>query len=271
MARLIVGLGNPGGEYARNRHNVGFMAVDRIHDREGFPPWRRKFRAEVADGTLGGTRVTLMKPATWMNLSGEAVGEAVRFFKLDPADVLVVHDEIDLPPGKFRVKTGGGAGGHNGLRSIIQHVGDGFRRLRIGVGHPGRKDAVPRYVLKDFAKADAEWLEPLLDAIADEAAYLARGEDSRFANKVHLRLKPAAPAGKTAPAEGAARPGKAGRPGTTGKAGAAGTTGKAGGAGTTDEPDAAPPAPDGGGNAANAPREEAGTSPFAALKRLLGN
>lgn len=188
--RVLVGLGNPGGSYARNRHNVGFMALEAIHRRHGFGPWRRKFHAEIADGTLGGARVTLMKPMTYMNESGRAVGEASRFFKLAPADILVVHDEVDLPPGKVRLKTGGGSGGHNGLRSLTAHLGDGYRRLRIGVGHPGRKEAVAGYVLNDFAKADAAWLEPLLDAIAEHAPLLAEGKESTFANKVHLALAP---------------------------------------------------------------------------------
>lgn len=187
---LLVGLGNPGAEYARNRHNVGFMAVDRIHARHGFGPWRKKFQAEVADGMVAGERVLLMKPQTFMNLSGNAVGEAVRFLKIDPADVIVAHDEIDLPPGKFRLKTGGGHGGHNGLRSITPQIGDGYRRLRIGIGHPGHKDRVPGYVLHDFGKAETEWLEPLLDAFAENADLLVAGEDSKFANKVHRAVAP---------------------------------------------------------------------------------
>ena len=248
MARLLVGLGNPGGEYAGNRHNIGFMAIDRIHDRGGFSPWRTKFRASMADGTLGGERVTLMKPATYMNLSGESVGEAVRFFKLAPSDVLVIHDEIDLPPGRFRVKTGGGSGGHNGLKSITAHVGDGYRRLRLGVGHPGHKDAVPTYVLKDFAKADAAWLEPLLDAIAAEAPLLAAGEDARFANRVTLALRPPEADGRKAARASRAGPSNAAKPG-------AGET-MDGGQARTDPPTTAT-GPTGG-------------SPFDVLKRLMG-
>lgn len=187
---LLAGLGNPGRQYAQNRHNIGFMAADEIARRHGFGPWRGKFQAEVADGTLGGVKVLLMKPTTFMNESGRAVGEAMRFYKLEPADVLVMHDELDLAPGKFRLKVGGGHGGNNGIRSISNHIGAEFRRLRIGIGHPGRKDLVHRYVLHDFAKADAEWVEPLLDAFADNADLLAKGQDSSFANKVHLAIRP---------------------------------------------------------------------------------
>jgi len=183
---LLVGLGNPGSRYAGNRHNVGFMAVDRIHDRHRFAPWRSRFNAETADGTLAGDKVQLFKPQTYMNESGQAVGEAMRFYKLSPEDVVVIYDELDLPPGKFRMKASGGHGGHNGLRSINAHIGDTYRRVRIGIGHPGHKDAVAPYVLHDFAKADAAWLDPLLDAIADQASLLVDGKDSTFANKVHL-------------------------------------------------------------------------------------
>lgn len=188
MLNLIVGLGNPGAEYCRNRHNVGFMAAERIHDRWGGGPWRQKFRGEVAEATLAGTRVMFLKPMTFMNESGRSVAEAARFYKVDLRDIVVIHDEIDLPPGKFRMKTGGGSGGHNGLKSITAHCGDGYRRLRIGVGHPGRKEAVPGYVLHDFGRAEEEWLDPLLDALAQEAPLLAAGEDAAFASKVHARL-----------------------------------------------------------------------------------
>ena len=155
---LIVGLGNPGAQYAQHRHNVGFMAVDAIHRRHGFPPWRRRFQAEVSEATLAGEKVLLLKPQTYMNESGRAVQAAAAFYKIPAADIVVIHDEVDLPPGKTRMKTGGGAAGHNGLRSIDAALGDGYRRLRIGVGHPGVKEAVPHYVLHDFAKADQEWL-----------------------------------------------------------------------------------------------------------------
>jgi len=182
---LVAGLGNPGPDYAGHRHNVGFMAVDLIQRRHGFGPWRRRFHADVAEGTLGGEKVLLLKPLTYMNESGRSVGEAMRFYKLAPADVLVIHDEVDLPPGKMRMKTGGGSAGHNGLRSITGAIGDGYRRLRIGVGHPGVKEMVPRFVLHDFAKVDREWLEPLLEAIADQAALLAEGKDGTFSNRIH--------------------------------------------------------------------------------------
>jgi PTH1 family peptidyl-tRNA hydrolase len=187
---LIVGLGNPGGDYARHRHNVGFMAADAIHRRHGFAPWRRRFRGEVAEGSLAGTKALILKPQTFMNESGRAVGEAMNFFKLSPADVLVIHDEVDLPPAKIRMKAGGGVAGHNGLKSIGAAIGPDFRRLRIGVGHPGDKERVPGYVLHDFSKADLKWLEPLLEAIADNAPLVADGKDSTFANRLHEALKP---------------------------------------------------------------------------------
>lgn len=178
--KLFVGLGNPGDKYARHRHNVGFMALDRIAERHGFSPWRRRFQGATAEGTIGGERVLLLKPMTYMNESGRAVGEAARFLKIDLADTIVFHDEIDLAPGKVRVKAGGGNAGHNGLRSISAHLGNEFVRLRIGVGHPGSKEAVIPYVLHDFSKADQEWLEPLIDAIADAAGRLAAGDSARF-------------------------------------------------------------------------------------------
>ena len=187
---LIVGLGNPGAQYAHNRHNVGFMAVDAIHRRHGFPSWRRRFQAEVAEGTLSGEKVLLLKPQTYMNESGRAVQAAAAFYKINVADIVVIHDEVDLPPGKTRMKVGGGAAGHNGLRSIDAALGDGYRRLRIGVGHPGIKEAVPRYVLHDFAKADGDWLKPLIEAVADNAALLAEGKDPTFANRLHAATQP---------------------------------------------------------------------------------
>lgn len=188
MMKLMVGLGNPGPTYAMNRHNVGFMAADRIHSRWNGGPWRRKFQGEVAEATVDGARVMFLKPLTYMNESGRSVAEAMRFYKIDLADILVAHDEIDLAPGKFRMKTGGGTGGHNGLRSVSAHLKDGYRRLRIGVGHPGRKELVPSYVLHDFAKADFDWLDPLLDAFAAEAPLLTTGSDAEFASRVHVRL-----------------------------------------------------------------------------------
>lgn len=188
--RLFVGLGNPGQKYAGNRHNIGFMAVDRIAADHGFAPWRGKFQGAVSEGRLGGERVVLLKPETFMNLSGQSVGEAMRFYKLDPADVIVFHDELDLAPGKCRVKSGGGHAGHNGLRSVHQHIGEAYQRVRLGIGHPGHKDRVAPYVLTDFAKADQDWLDDLLRGISDGAAALAAGDAARFANYVALRTAP---------------------------------------------------------------------------------
>ena len=184
---LFVGLGNPGEKYARNRHNVGFMVVDAIAKRHGFPPWRRRFQGVAAEGPLGGERVQLLLPGTFMNESGQAVAEAMHFYKLAPSDVVVFQDELELPPGKVRVKTGGGIAGHNGLRSITAHIGNDYRRVRIGIGHPG-KDQVLNYVLNDFAKSERPWVEALTDIIADNAELLARGQDSTFQNKVHLAM-----------------------------------------------------------------------------------
>lgn len=191
--QLFVGLGNPGAKYAGNRHNVGFMALDRIADAHAFGPWRGKFQGSVTEGRLGDEKIVLLKPETFMNKSGQSVGEAMRFYKLTPVNVTVFHDEIDLAPGKLRVKQGGGHAGHNGLRSLHSHIGDDYRRVRIGVGHPGHKDAVPTYVLKDFAKADQDWLSDLLDGIADGAPSLAEGDAGRFQNAVALRLNPPRP------------------------------------------------------------------------------
>ena len=194
---LLAGLGNPGAKYAQNRHNIGFMAVDEIVRRHSFGPWRARFQGEVSEGMLAGEKALALKPQTYMNESGRAVGDAMRFYKLSPANVVVIYDELDLPPGKLRMKTGGGAAGHNGIRSIAQHIGPEFRRMRLGIGHPGAKDRVLSYVLGDFAKADARWRDELLEAVAAEAELLARGEDATFQNKVHLRLReaPAAPDG----------------------------------------------------------------------------
>ena len=188
---LVVGLGNPGSKYAGNRHNIGFMAVDEIVRRHGFSAWRKRFQGEVAEGVLAGNKVLALKPMTFMNESGRAVGEAMRFFDIDPSQVIVLYDEIDLMAGKARVKLGGGAAGHNGIRSIIAHVGPHFQRVRLGVGHPGEKGMVHPHVLGDFAKADKVWLEPLLDAVAEHAALLIEGQDGSFQNKVHLALNPA--------------------------------------------------------------------------------
>jgi len=188
--KMIVGLGNPGAKYARNRHNIGFMALDRIADDHGFGPWKSKFQGRISEGRLGGEKVLLLKPETFMNNSGQSVGEAMRFFKLDPKDITVLHDEIDLAPGKARVKQGGGHAGHNGLRSLHAHIGDGYNRVRLGVGHPGRKELVPGYVLRDFPKADEAWLDDLLRGVSDGAGYLADGDTGRFMNAVALRVAP---------------------------------------------------------------------------------
>lgn len=198
---VIAGLGNPGSRYQDNRHNVGFMAADAIHRRHGFAPWRRRFQADVSEGSIKGARILLVKPQTYMNESGRAVGEALRFFKLDTDALLVLHDELDLPPGKLRVKRGGGHGGHNGLRSIDAHVGKEYQRLRIGIGHPGDKALVHNHVLGDFAKADAAWLEPLLDAIADHADLIVEGREGVFMNRLHA----AAPAQEKPAAKPAAK------------------------------------------------------------------
>ncbi|QRM56282.1 aminoacyl-tRNA hydrolase [Sinorhizobium sp. BG8] len=183
---IIAGLGNPGQKYAGNRHNIGFMAVDAIHRKHPFSPWSRKFKGEISEGELAGDKVLLIKPQTFMNLSGDAVGEAMRFYKLGPESLIAIYDELDLPAGKARIKTGGGHGGHNGIKSLDAHCGKDYRRLRLGIGHPGAKELVHNHVLGDFAKADAAWLEPLLDEIALNAEMLVRGEDSQFMNKLAL-------------------------------------------------------------------------------------
>lgn len=194
---LMVGLGNPGAKYAGNRHNIGFMALDRIAADHGFSPWKARFQGLAAEGRLGDLRVTLLKPQTFMNLSGQSVGEAMRYLKLSPAEVLVLHDELDLAPGTCRLKTGGGHAGHNGLRSIHQHIGEGYRRLRIGIGHPGHKDRVSGYVLSDFAKAEEGMVEDLLRGISDGAAALARGDGAGFGTALAARIAP--PRAKPAP------------------------------------------------------------------------
>jgi peptidyl-tRNA hydrolase, PTH1 family len=185
---LLVGLGNPGAKYAGNRHNIGFMAVEEIAKRHGFGPWRRRFQGVACEGPLGGERVLLLLPGTFMNESGRAVGEAAHFYKLSLDAVTVFHDEIDLKPAKVRVKIGGGIAGHNGLRSITEHIGNDYRRVRIGVGHPGDKNLVQHYVLSDFAKSERPWVEALVGILADNADLIARGEDASFQNKVHLAM-----------------------------------------------------------------------------------
>lgn len=188
--KLFVGLGNPGAKYAMNRHNIGFMALDEIAANHGFAHWRKKFQGQVSEGNLGGEKVVLLKPETFMNLSGQSVGEALRFYKLSVGDVTVFHDELDLAPGKCRVKQGGGHAGHNGLRSIHQHLSPDYQRVRLGIGHPGRKELVSGYVLHDFPKADLNWLDDLLRGIGDGAAHLAAGQADKFMSAVALRTVP---------------------------------------------------------------------------------
>lgn len=197
--QLFVGLGNPGGKYARNRHNIGFMALDRIAADHGFPAFRGKFQGEVAEGRLGPEKVVLLKPMTYMNNSGQSVGEAMRFYKLDSTDVTVFHDELDLAPGKVRLKAGGGHAGHNGLRSIHQHISPHYDRVRLGIGHPGRKEAVTGYVLSDFAKAEEELLDDLLRGVSDGAPKLAQDDGPGFLNAVALRTSPQRPSTGTKP------------------------------------------------------------------------
>jgi peptidyl-tRNA hydrolase, PTH1 family len=186
---LFVGLGNPGRQYARNRHNIGFMALEAIARRHGFPSARARFHGLVSEGTIGGEKVMLLQPQTYMNESGRAVGEAARFHKIPLGDIVVFHDELDLAPAKCRIKIGGGVAGHNGLRSITAHVGNDYKRVRMGIGHPGDKSLVHGYVLNDFGKSEEPWVEALCDALADNAALLAKGDDAGLQNKVHLSLE----------------------------------------------------------------------------------
>ncbi|PZU08611.1 aminoacyl-tRNA hydrolase [Sphingomonas sp.] len=189
---LWVGLGNPGAQYALNRHNVGFMALDAIAEIHGFEPWKKQFQGWASIGRIGTQRILLLKPATFMNESGRSVAEAMRFYKLEPSALTAFHDELDLAPFKVKVKTGGGAAGHNGLRSIDQHLGQDYRRVRLGIGHPGHKDRVTGYVLGNYAKAEMDDLADLLGAVGAEAPWLAAGEDARFMNEVALRLQDSA-------------------------------------------------------------------------------
>lgn len=186
---LFVGLGNPGSRYVANRHNIGFVVVEEIGKRYGFAPWRRRFQGVATEGSIGSEKVLLLLPGTFMNESGRAVAEAANFYKLDRSDIVVFHDEIELRPAKVRVKTGGGNAGHNGLRSITEHIGNDYRRVRIGVGHPGVKELVHGHVLSDFAKSERDWVEALRDVIADNADLLAKGQDPAFQNKVHLAMQ----------------------------------------------------------------------------------
>ena len=199
---LIAGLGNPGAEHARNRHNIGFMALARIAEEHRVGPFRSRFQGRIAEGPIGGERVALLAPQTYMNESGRSVGEALRFYKLGLESLVVIHDELDLAPGKVRVKVGGGSAGHNGLRSITAHIGNDYKRVRIGIGHPGDKALVYPYVLGDFFKSEVPWVVALCDAVARAADLLAQGEDASFQNKVHLALEAAGFAGKDAKEEG---------------------------------------------------------------------
>jgi PTH1 family peptidyl-tRNA hydrolase len=185
---LFVGLGNPGERYAANRHNIGFMAVQVIAKRHGIAPWRRRFQGVAVEGAIGAEKVLLLLPGTFMNESGRAVAEAANFYKLAVSEIVIFHDELELSPGKLRVKTGGGNAGHNGLRSISAHVGNDYRRVRLGIGHPGDKKLVEPYVLQDFAKSERPWVEALCETVADNADLLAKGEDASFQNKVHLAM-----------------------------------------------------------------------------------
>ena len=198
---LLVGLGNPGARYAGNRHNIGFMAVQEIAKRHGIGPWRRRFQGVTCEGPIAGERVLLLLPGTYMNESGRAVAEAAHFYKLPLKDITVFHDEIDLPPARVRVKIGGGIAGHNGLRSISEHVGNDYRRVRIGVGHPGNKDLVQHYVLSDFVKSENGWVEAVIAIIAENADLIAHGENASFQNKVHLAME-AKGFGETVPIKG---------------------------------------------------------------------
>ena len=198
--KLFVGLGNPGAKYAHNRHNIGFMALDRIAEDNQFTPWRSKFQGQICDGTLGGHKALLLKPTTFMNLSGQSVGEAVRFHKIPLDQVTVFHDELDLAPGKLRLKQGGGHAGHNGLRSIHAHLGADYDRVRLGIGHPGHKDAVAGFVLRDFAKVDQNWLAAILTGIGNGTVHLAAGDGAKFMNAVALQTAPPRSSKTTKPA-----------------------------------------------------------------------
>jgi len=185
---LFVGLGNPGARHAENRHNIGFMAVQAIARRHNMSPWRRKFQGVAVEGALAGERILLLLPGTFMNESGRAVQEAARFYKLEPSQIVAFHDEVDLPPAKVRVKVGGGVAGHNGLRSITAHIGNDYKRVRIGIGKPDVKELVPMHVLGNFAKSEWPWVQALCDVIADNAGLLVEGKDSSFQNRVHLAM-----------------------------------------------------------------------------------
>ncbi|MGE3474557.1 MAG: aminoacyl-tRNA hydrolase [Rhodospirillaceae bacterium] len=197
--RLLVGLGNPGERYAHNRHNIGFMAIEKIAERHRFAPWRARFQGHIAEGVIDGEKVMALKPQTYMNLSGQSVGEAARFFKVQTPEIIVMYDEIELAAGKVKVKQGGGSAGHNGIKSIDAHVGPDYWRLRLGVGRPATKEEVHGHVLSDFAKADRDWLDKLLEAVSDSIPLLIAGGDSKFMTKVALLTKPLAPKKEKAP------------------------------------------------------------------------
>ena len=188
--KLFVGLGNPGKKYTNNRHNIGFMALNQIANDHSFSPWKNKFQGQITDGKLGDEKVILLKPETFMNLSGQSVSETIKFYKIKKEDIIVFHDELDLAPAKLRVKISGGHAGHNGLRSIHQHIGADYHRVRMGIGHPGHKDRVANYVLSDFAKNDQNWLQDLLFGISDGAIYLANNDAGKFMNAVAMRTVP---------------------------------------------------------------------------------
>lgn len=191
--RLLVGLGNPGERYAHNRHNIGFMAIEKIAERHRFAPWRARFQGHIAEGVIDGEKVMALKPQTYMNLSGQSVGEAARFFKVHTSEIIVMYDEIELAAGKIKVKLGGGSAGHNGIKSIDAHIGPEYWRLRLGVGRPPTKEEVHGHVLSDFAKADQEWLAKLLEAVSDSIPLLIAGGESKFMTKVALLTKPPVP------------------------------------------------------------------------------
>lgn len=213
--QLWVGLGNPGAKYAANRHNIGFMALDRIAADHGFGPWRKGYQGLVSEGRFGSERVILLKPETFMNLSGQSVRAAADFYKIPLEAITVFHDELDLAPGKCRLKQGGGHAGHNGLRSIHQHMGEAYARVRLGIGHPGDKDRVAAYVLSDFAKAEAEWLDDLMRGLSDGAPALAAGDGAKFLNAVSLRTAPPRSSTGTKPPEAAKPAPKADAPADT--------------------------------------------------------
>jgi PTH1 family peptidyl-tRNA hydrolase len=190
---LFVGLGNPGQRYANNRHNIGFMAVDEMVRRHSFGPWRSKFQGQICEGRIAGEKILILKPETFMNESGRAVGEALRFYKLEPEQIFVVYDEIDLAPGKIKVKQGGGNGGHNGLRSVDAHIGRDYWRIRLGVGHPGDKDLVHSHVLGDFSKAETLWRDKLIEAVAAEIPLMIKGDSGSFMSRVANVLNPPRP------------------------------------------------------------------------------